>query len=266
MGRRIRSVKNEFGQSEYEIESHEEQETRESGEAAVAIVMVGGAILLGAFGLLWWLVNKMRGSDNVKRPLRESKVVVFGGSFLLLLFLALPLYIATTRGGDQRPAQAQASTPVQRSAVATVAAQAPVAPKTQAVDAVADVAMSSGPTTASAADSDETTTASPAAQGLAADAVPRMAPAEARASFDCSAARTKVEQTICSDSGLASLDAALGEAYRAALARVGDPKILKAAQRAWLITVRNACEDAACLARVYSERAEQLGTMPTAAS
>lgn len=267
MGRRIRSVKNDFGQSEYEIESHEEQQARESGEAVVAVVMVAGAILVGAFGLLWWLVKKMRGSDNVKRSLRESKVVVFGGSLLLILVFAVPSYLAMTRDGSQKISQTQTPMLVQKRAVENIAAATRLPPSTVTMNAVsAEVATPSTLTTPSATQSDETQIASLTAQGRAGNADSRVAPAEVQASFDCSAATTKVEQTICSDSGLALLDAALGEAYRAALIRVRDPQTLKTAQRTWLHTVRNVCNDAACLARVYAERVEQLGTMETAAS
>ena len=78
------------------------------------------------------------------------------------------------------------------------------------------------------------------------------------AGFDCSKAATLVENAICSDDELSSLDESMVAAYRAALANDQD---IKNSQRAWL-KKRNACKDTACLKKAYSQRLAELQNQP----
>lgn len=74
------------------------------------------------------------------------------------------------------------------------------------------------------------------------------------ASFDCAKASTSIEKTICADSQLSDLDSKLMQAYRQTLSAAGNGDAVKAEQRAWLLQVRNECQDAACLKLAYSDR------------
>lgn len=76
------------------------------------------------------------------------------------------------------------------------------------------------------------------------------------ASFDCAKAATRVEKQVCADPGVAQLDEALGNEYRAAVAH-GDAS-LKTSQQAWLKQVRDACATLDCLRDAYEARIEQL--------
>lgn len=75
-------------------------------------------------------------------------------------------------------------------------------------------------------------------------------------SFDCSAAATAVEQTICADARLAELDVTLDRAYRDAADRLTRIAfgVVKVEQTAWLAR-RDACgADTACIESAYSDR------------
>lgn len=78
------------------------------------------------------------------------------------------------------------------------------------------------------------------------------------ASFDCAQAGTEIEHLICGDEALSKLDELLGDRYVRALKKGEDPTAIKAAQRAWLREVRNACADAACLKTTYEARIAEL--------
>jgi uncharacterized protein len=78
------------------------------------------------------------------------------------------------------------------------------------------------------------------------------------ASFDCSKSATWTEKTICSDSQLSDLDELLMASYTKALSRESDKAPLKTAQREWLKSVRNTCQDKACLSKVYTSRLAEL--------
>lgn len=73
------------------------------------------------------------------------------------------------------------------------------------------------------------------------------------ASFDCSQAKSAVDQTICHHPELSDLDEQLAEAYKNALVRSSDANQLKNQQRDW-IKQRNACKSAACLKQAYEFR------------
>jgi uncharacterized protein len=78
------------------------------------------------------------------------------------------------------------------------------------------------------------------------------------ASFDCAAASSPVEKAVCADPYTSSLDEKLGSLWPSALAKVADPKALKAAQRQWLKN-RSLChEQLACLRREYLQRLVEL--------
>lgn len=81
-----------------------------------------------------------------------------------------------------------------------------------------------------------------------------LAPGPARAGgIDCAKAKTAVEKTICADPRLLAADAAVAEAFAAAVAASPDPAAVRAGQRDWLAS-RNACPDAACLGQRLAER------------
>lgn len=78
--------------------------------------------------------------------------------------------------------------------------------------------------------------------------LPAIALAVAAPSFDCTRATTKVEKMICADPELATMDAAVGLAYRGrrSLQERRD-------QRQWL-KQRDTCADRECLIATYEER------------
>lgn len=78
------------------------------------------------------------------------------------------------------------------------------------------------------------------------------------ASFDCGKAATRTEKQICADPVLSRLDEQLDDAYRTAQHRVASRPALRDAQRKWLATRRDACEDSACLRKAYLDRIEAL--------
>lgn len=105
--------------------------------------------------------------------------------------------------------------------------------------------------------------------------------AAAEPSFDCATAGTAMERLICADGGLATLDAALAEAFAAArkAAAPGDAKRLTQEQRAWIAARDRACPApdvaadeepapdavwaaAPCVAGQYRTRLAALGAAP----
>src|SRR6476469_1792844 len=74
------------------------------------------------------------------------------------------------------------------------------------------------------------------------------------ASFDCSKAATRTEKQICADPVLSRLDEQLDDAYRTAQHRAESRPALRDAQRKWLSTRRDTCEDSACLRKAYLDR------------
>lgn len=82
----------------------------------------------------------------------------------------------------------------------------------------------------------------------------------AAASFDCAKAAHPAEKAICANTQLAELDVYLSRYYGAAQEGLRDgASCLKADQRNWVKTVRNACgKDVACLKAAHLER---LGTL-----
>jgi len=83
--------------------------------------------------------------------------------------------------------------------------------------------------------------------------------AAAAASFPCEKAQSRIEKAICADAEVSDLDEYLGRYYFAARDSVREAApCLAADQKQWLSTVRNACQDAACLKKVYLERLGEL--------
>jgi len=78
------------------------------------------------------------------------------------------------------------------------------------------------------------------------------------ASFDCKKASTLVEQAICSDPMLSSLDEDLALSYKKALKNSSDNNILRTAQRSWIKSKRNPCKNIACLKQAYASRISEL--------
>ena len=83
------------------------------------------------------------------------------------------------------------------------------------------------------------------------------------ASFNCAKAETWVEKNVCADPQLSNLDESLASSYKNALANSSDKATLKKMQKEWLHSVRNACEDLACLTDTYTSRIAELNEMVT---
>lgn len=84
------------------------------------------------------------------------------------------------------------------------------------------------------------------------------------ASFDCDGTTlTRVEKMICARPELGRLDDDMALAYRDAHMLAGVPAEVAASQRRWLAR-RNRCEDAACVARSYPLRLNELRQTPRA--
>lgn len=81
------------------------------------------------------------------------------------------------------------------------------------------------------------------------------------ASFDCGKAATRVEQLICANAEISSLDEELSRAFSFEMERTEFPDRLKSAQKAWL-TKRNDCVDLACIRLHYEQRIIQLTCDP----
>ena len=90
-----------------------------------------------------------------------------------------------------------------------------------------------------------------------------MMPVAEAASFDCDAAKFKVEHLICTDQGVNKLDDRLDELYGSTMETARDQAAFASAQRAWLIQ-RNSCADATCLTKSYNERIAALAKVPVA--
>jgi Uncharacterized protein conserved in bacteria, putative lipoprotein len=78
------------------------------------------------------------------------------------------------------------------------------------------------------------------------------------ASFNCAKANTWPEKVICSNHQLSNLDDLLVSSYKKALSSTSHKESLKAAQKKWLESIRNACQNTACLKSDYSSRIAEL--------
>jgi uncharacterized protein len=83
-------------------------------------------------------------------------------------------------------------------------------------------------------------------------------PAPVLAALDCSRAKTNVEKLLCSSPRLAEADQRMALAFRGAIHRGADSKILMEAQRAWIHDARDVCNDVECMLKAYDERISDL--------
>jgi uncharacterized protein len=79
-------------------------------------------------------------------------------------------------------------------------------------------------------------------------------PASALAALDCSRAKTNTEKLLCSNPRLAEADERLAYAFRGAIRRGADPKVLMEAQGVWIREARDVCNDVECMLKAYEER------------
>lgn len=81
------------------------------------------------------------------------------------------------------------------------------------------------------------------------------------ASFDCTKAKTKVENLVCNNKKLSELDVMLNATYRRARVVSMNESALKRSQQAWLKT-RFLCASSECLEKLYLQRIEWLSRQP----
>lgn len=89
-------------------------------------------------------------------------------------------------------------------------------------------------------------------------------PSAYAASFDCSKAKTYVEQQICKHVTLSKLDEALTENYKGSLASpIGREarRDLKNSQKAW-VRERNQCKSTDCIEKEYRKRLDETCNYP----
>lgn len=78
------------------------------------------------------------------------------------------------------------------------------------------------------------------------------------ASFDCRKASTRIENLVCTDTELSTLDEQLSNAYREALTKGVNKASVKQWQKQWLFFTRDSCTDTACLKTVYASHVSEL--------
>ena len=78
------------------------------------------------------------------------------------------------------------------------------------------------------------------------------------AALDCSRAKTNAEKLICSNPRLAQADERMALAFRGAIRRGADPKVLMDTQRTWNQDARDACSEVECMLKAYEERISDL--------
>lgn len=105
------------------------------------------------------------------------------------------------------------------------------------------------------ADPADNTTAQPTSET---SAPPAGQPPPIQASFDCTKAKSTVDQLICSDADLAGRDIELAALYRRAKQRASDPDAVEEEQADWVALKRNACRTTKCLFAVYAQRKHEL--------
>ena len=74
------------------------------------------------------------------------------------------------------------------------------------------------------------------------------------ASFDCSKSSTEVENLICYNPIVSSLDEKMANLYRVALENSSDKTSIRSEQKTWISTVRNKCDNDKCLTQAYNMR------------
>jgi uncharacterized protein len=81
-----------------------------------------------------------------------------------------------------------------------------------------------------------------------------LTPSVYAAGYDCEKANGFIENAVCTNDSLSSLDDDLSWAYTQALDEAAHPAEIKKAQRDWLINVRNSCKSVKCLDSAYHQR------------
>ena len=83
-------------------------------------------------------------------------------------------------------------------------------------------------------------------------------PAPVLAALDCSRAKTNTEKLLCSNPRLAEADERLALAFRGAIRRGSDPRMLMEAHRVWIHDARDVCNDVGCILKAYEEHISDL--------
>jgi aspartyl protease family protein len=86
------------------------------------------------------------------------------------------------------------------------------------------------------------------------------------ASFPCGKASTIVENLICDDKRLSSMDEEMADFYKEALSSADFPEQVRREQRRWLSVDRNNCRNLKCLYRAYQNRISELRSYETSPS
>ncbi|WP_396328672.1 lysozyme inhibitor LprI family protein [Burkholderia anthina] len=220
-----------------------------------------------------------------------ARVFLTGGLFVVLLtglYFLVPLDRIVFGPGTQVAASSEAK-PSTESGTADAQAAASPASSDGAAKAVADgqsadsdVATSAAPVQASSdnapqtaqlpTDQEKAVNASLALSASTAGAEQQSASTttpeqdangatSVHASFDCAKASSPIEHLICSTPQTADADLRLASAYSKARTKSSDPAALKADQRNWMKSERDACSDATCLVKVIEARIQKLAAM-----
>ena len=80
------------------------------------------------------------------------------------------------------------------------------------------------------------------------------------AGFDCRKASTLVEQLICRDRKLSTLDDQMASAFKSSKTASDDPERLRLEQRRWIENIRDACTSLDCLYNAYVSRLAELAS------
>ena len=80
----------------------------------------------------------------------------------------------------------------------------------------------------------------------------------ANPSFDCTKASTNAEHLICSNADLVAADVEMVQIYKNVLNKTIDKNTLKQEQKQWRKNQRDACNDVACMLKVYKDHTNQL--------
>ncbi|MBC8008151.1 MAG: hypothetical protein H7X76_08920 [Prolixibacteraceae bacterium] len=79
-----------------------------------------------------------------------------------------------------------------------------------------------------------------------------------QAAFDCSRAKSNAEKLLCSNPRLAVADERMALAFRGAIHRGVDRRLLMETQRDWINDARDICNDVECMLKAYEERISEL--------
>lgn len=180
--------------------------------------------------------------------------------------------VASATTGNEAPVVANGQATPTGMADSTIAASSSPATGTQPVNESADTAetmrASAAPSSQAASSTQEAALEATTANGADAGSsvktlvtAPAMVPSGIHASFDCNKASSRIEKLICSSPDAADADSRLAAAYSAARTKSSDPAVLKADQRNWMKSERDACSDAACLLSVTEARIQKLSAM-----